>query len=104
MRSYHDSVPETPPNAQTFEDKARKQDDYILTVFEEGGDYTPSEMQRRLERLGIRWPLTSIRRAITNLTQDRRLVQTDHRREGLYGRDERVWRIRYAKPQQGGLF
>lgn len=38
-------------------------------------------------------PLTSIRRAITTLTQAGALVKTEVKRKGVYGRSECVWRL-----------
>jgi transcription initiation factor IIE alpha subunit len=38
-------------------------------------------------------PLTSIRRAITRLSYQGRIVKTDRQREGLYGKPEYIWEI-----------
>ena len=55
-------------------------------------------MLKVCESAGRRWPLTSIRRAITNLTTDERLVRLDFQRTGIYGRPEHLWAV--ATPQR----
>ena len=48
-------------------------------------------------------PLTSIRRALTNLTNAGELVKTDKQMKGMYGRPEHQWRLA-PKHDQGELF
>lgn len=40
-----------------------------------------------------KWPITSIRRAITNLTNDGELVKHDRMRMGDYGKDNHTWSL-----------
>lgn len=40
-----------------------------------------------------RWPITSIRRALSTLTKAGKLTKTDELRMGEYGKYEHVWRI-----------
>lgn len=47
---------------------------------------------------GHKPPLTSIRRAITTLTQAGALVKTETKRKGAYGRQEHVWTLPEATP------
>jgi len=39
----------------------------------------------------LRCPLTSIRRAMTNLSNEGKLVKTDKQVKGLYGKREHLW-------------
>ena len=39
------------------------------------------------------WPLTSVRRAITNLSSDGELVKTNDKVTGIYGKPEHLWRL-----------
>jgi hypothetical protein len=41
---------------------------------------------------GEKIPITSVRRAITVLTDKKKLIKTDHTRSGLYGKKEYIWR------------
>jgi hypothetical protein len=68
-----------------------RQDDIVLAYFRQGGDHTPSEVWQS----GIldNAPLTSVRRAITNLTDMGKLEKTTRQRRGIYGKPEFVWRL-----------
>ena len=46
-------------------------------------------------------PITSVRRSITNLTNEGKLVKTGIRTKGIYGRMEYCWRL--SDPTQGEL-
>jgi hypothetical protein len=67
----------------------------ILKFFRQnpGCTFTPFEVQEKLD-LG-RKPITSIRRAMTDLTQTDPpcLVKTDIRKQGVYGADNFCWRL-----------
>lgn len=39
------------------------------------------------------YPITSIRRALTNLTKQGKLIKTNEKRIGMYGRSEYVWKL-----------
>ena len=51
---------------------------------------SPWQMQGMLEG---DVPITSIRRAMTNLTKRGVLVKTDHKRRGRHGRSEYMWQL-----------
>ena len=52
------------------------------------------------------WPITSTRRAITNLTTAGILQKTNHQSMGPYGRPEHhwQWRVPTNEPEQQSLF
>ena len=52
---------------------------------------SPSDVLAVTERAGRRWPLHSIRRAITVLTGKRELERMNRKKLGLYGRPEYLW-------------
>ncbi len=84
---------------------AGTQEDIILAWFKwqrPHGSASPSEIHRKA--LPERVPLTSVRRAITNLTNDRRLVKTGKQVKGIYGKPEHCWRLPQHKPMQAILF
>ena len=55
--------------------------------------YTPSQIAVELYKELSGVPLTSIRRAITNLTFPGSLVKTNVKTTGPYGRPEYYWRL-----------
>lgn len=72
---------------------AEKQDETILTIYRNArGPLSPSDVWAQCERAGKGWPLTSVRRAITNLTAADALVRLDEQKAGIYGKPEHLWR------------
>jgi len=96
--SYHDTVPETRENVAKYESKARSQEDEIYHFFEM---YPGRELSPDYFILMYSWPITSIRRAFTNLEKSGKLVKTENRRMGRYGRMTRTWKLAGG---QGKLF
>lgn len=74
------------------EKKARFQNDLILDVFKKNRftSFTPAQIHILL---GQRFPLTSVRRAISQLTELKRLVKTNEMRPGLYGDNNHCWKF-----------
>lgn len=93
--SFYNTTNETGERLADYQHKAETQDEAILRVFRYADKVhpkglTPSEAH---ELAGLKSPITSIRRAITNLTKDGKLQKTDDKREGPFGRPEYVWRL-----------
>ena len=72
-----------------------RQEDAILKIAERmvDGEFSPSKMLQKLEACGRNIPITSVRRAISDLTSNGDLVKTDKQVMGIYGRKEYVWRL-----------
>jgi hypothetical protein len=98
-RSYHVRSHQTIEETVAGEERARAQEASILGLFQafastaavEGatpGRYTPSEVHAMFPN----WPITSIRRALTNLTKAGRLHHfKGDRRPGPRGARESTW-------------
>jgi len=94
---YHDTVPEPRVVRAAYEAAAGFQDATILEVFRAGGPYfatSPSRLARQFPA----WPLTSIRRALTNLTTRGLLEKRAETITGLYGRREHLWTLARPAP------
>jgi len=88
--SYHNTTETTGPDLQEYEAKAIGQEDLILDYFNNTtSGHTPSHIQSVLLP---RSPITSVRRAITNLTNAGKLVKTDTQCNGPFNRPEFVWK------------
>lgn len=73
---------------------AEKQDDAVLAIFRNArGPLSPSDVWGQVQQAGKAWPLTSIRRAITNLTDDGALARLDLQKPGIYGKPEHLWSV-----------
>ena len=85
-----------------YKAKADSQEVLVLAYFRERAwsGFTPSQV-----RLGLktRAPITSIRRAITNLTIDGLLVKTEEQKPGPFDKPEHVWTLPPARPTQERL-
>jgi hypothetical protein len=90
-RSFHVRSHVTAEEAQAGEARARTQEAVILGWFRlERARLTPSEVHSICRE----WPLTSIRRALTNLTTAGLLTHhPGDRRPGPFGAKESTWSI-----------
>jgi len=76
--------------------KAGQQNAEILALFTlyHYRSFTPSEVYNYFQKEGRHWPLTSIRRAITTLTNEGFLVITNEMRMGNYGVKTSAWKLK----------
>ena len=72
---------------------AFKQEEIIISLYKRHGSLSPSDV---LKLLDFKYPITSVRRAITNLTTKHYLIKTEVQKKGLYGKAEYIW----ALPEQ----
>jgi hypothetical protein len=88
--SYHNTIPLAGVGLEVAERSAKSLESKVLKVFQEGRykDFTPPEISLAL---GQQYPLTSIRRAITNLTSEGQLRKTEIKRTGIYGAQNNTW-------------
>ena len=83
--------------------KTRKQEDLIYSLFVKRNQ--PLSPSMVLSQSGLNCPITSIRRAITDLTNSGRIVKTDRQVKGMYGKAEHLWELPDLKePKQVSLF
>jgi hypothetical protein len=105
---FHNTI-----NLEGFElynanDKTNEQEKIVHLLFEKnpGIKWTPSKAHEILTDYRIihpRTPLTSIRRAITNLTNDGYLTKLDEYEKGSFGIREHLWMLK-QKVEQGTFF
>jgi hypothetical protein len=97
---YYNTTNETDKQLRDSRSKAKTQDEIILNVFNtwrESDGLTPSEVEEILiHHHDKNWPLTSIRRAISTLTDAGKLTKTNKLRGGKYNKNEHIWKF---KPQ-----
>jgi hypothetical protein len=89
---YFDTLDEK-TRLNEFENKAKHQDDRVLAFMRSkvGQSFTPAEVWKAIDPTGST-PLTSIRRAMTNLATAELLIHLhDKKKKGLYGRDNDTW-------------
>ena len=90
---FYNTIKLSGVDLQSARDNAKSQEDFIKFIFTNEPDLeiTPSQM---LELFGKNVPLTSVRRALTNLTNENFLEKTETMAEGLYGKPEHIWKLK----------
>ena len=90
--SYYNTTSETGEQLSLYKNKAGKQYDRVIDYFitHRGLNFTPSQVHTAI---GGSSPLTSTRRALSDLTADGRLFKTSDQVRGPYGRAEHQWQL-----------
>jgi hypothetical protein len=103
VKDYFNTNREVNPVLAVSRTLAKTQQDIILWFFEQhpGQRFMPEEIRERLFRRET--PLTSVRRAITNLTDAGELEKTDFMKSSSFGKMVHTWELRRA-PGQLKLF
>lgn len=96
--AYYDTTGSRKYSYEQYKEYAQinvKQETAILNVARIliNNEFSPSQMLQKMESMGKLIPITSVRRAISDLTRDGKLVKTDKQVIGIYGRKEYVWRL-----------
>ncbi len=104
--SYYNTTRSDGTTRRKYEIKAKSQEEAVLRWFQDESinacGWTPSEIRDIV--FANAPPITSVRRAMTNLTDQCKLIKTDNQRKGPEGRPEYVWRFPPQQPEQRNLF
>lgn len=79
-----------------FNNQAESQNNIILHIFElnKNSSFTPFEVQKCLIRIGKDYPITSVRRAMTTLTEEGKLIKLSEMKPGNYGKPNYTWKLK----------
>jgi hypothetical protein len=91
--SYYNTTNEFAKVLETSKQKAKRQDEIILNAFKQISEMTPSEVWTNFFDVDS-VPITSVRRAMTDLTNDGKLIKTEVKKKGIYGKPEYVWQLK----------
>ena len=88
---FYNTNDESKERLQNSRENSDRQMDIIYRVFEANPNMTltPFEIEAAVPQ---RWPITSIRRAITDLTSAGKLEKTETKRMGPYGKQTYCWK------------
>lgn len=91
-KSYFNTNNECNPTLQDSKERALRQQNRILSYFQSfpNDTFTPEEVWKNVFNEKIL--LTSVRRAMTNLTDAGKIKKTDEMRDGSYGHKCHTWR------------
>lgn len=100
---YHNTTESTQPELAEYRALAASQEVKVLAALLEnpGVPATPSTILSWVFNDSV--PITSVRRALTNLTNSGDLVKTNFQTKGPYGRPEFIWELA-PKYKQRELF
>lgn len=92
MKSYHNTTNEQREDLSQSEAKAKTQDEAVLELLKKIPDnsYTPCEIHNMLN---LNCPLTSTRRALSNLTKQGLAIRTKKKKLGIYGKLNYCWTL-----------
>ena len=101
--SYHETGIVSADDRERYEQQAGSQEEIVLEFFRKrpGLSYSPERVQ---ELVLPSAPLTSVRRALSNLTHAGELVKTEITTDGRYGRAVCTWTLRIVPSGQLELF
>ena len=91
MENFKNTTGENGEKLLEFNDKAKKQEIRVLELFKKCPKLSPSEVYNDYPIQ--RTPLTSIRRAISNLKNQGILQKLKEKKDGLYGRPEYYYQL-----------
>ena len=90
--THWNTTSETGSTLRTYQAHANRQEAAVLALFRQRRlPLSPSQVWRHLDP--DRTPLTSIRRAMTDLTDAGLLERLPVKVEGIYSRPEHLWRL-----------
>tara|TARA_R110000803_G_scaffold210568_1_gene282698 strand:+ start:14204 stop:14500 length:297 start_codon:yes stop_codon:yes gene_type:complete len=94
---YYNTTNESGDTLNEYNKKAYTQEQYIYKLIkelteDEGYFSTTASVLSELD-IFEKTPITSIRRAITNLVDEEKLVYTGEKRIGIYGRNESIIKL-----------
>ena len=101
--AFYQTIDQTGSALKESNKKASKQEDLIYSLFVKRNE--PLSPSMVLSQSGLNCPITSIRRAMTDLCKAGRIVKTDRQVKGMYGKAEHLWELPDLKePKQVSLF
>lgn len=92
---YHNTKKESGKKLITSKTRANKQELKVLKFFEANNNsntYSPEDILDQVD-FGRNVPITSVRRAITNLTSAGYLRKTSLKKKGKFGKQIHTWQI-----------
>jgi hypothetical protein len=90
--SYYNTTKEEPKQVEIFKESNEKQEEVVLEIVKEiQKPFGASDIFNRFPVAST--PLTSIRRAINTLYKNNKLRDTGKKKDGLYGRPEKLWEL-----------
>lgn len=93
--AYFNTTSQTGQTLGVYKQSAERQESLIYEMYKHFKSLTPSQVWKywRADSDHRQVPITSIRRAISNLANNGLLVKTEQKVPGLYDRPEHIYRL-----------
>ena len=101
MNNFHNTTNESSEYVTERKEKNKSQEQIVFEFFQQKKKLSASEV---LSLFPGNVPITSIRRAISNLQYDNKIEITKHKKEGLYGAPEHYYIISGFENRQFEMF
>lgn len=89
---FHNTINESGEKLIAHEINCKNQEDRILKIFLDVNlRMTPFDVAEEYKKLYKEIPITSVRRAITNLTEQNKLIKTPYMKEEKLGKPNFTW-------------
>jgi len=98
--SYFNTTNERGDTLKRRKRKTENQDDIVLAFFRQHKEVeiSPSECWINAFQAD-ETPITSVRRSINTLTREGKLIKTENKKIGVYGKPEYLWKYNYIMPK-----
>lgn len=99
MTLFHNTIGANESNLVSHNSNCKTQEDKILAIFKmkgSGWHLTPFDVLRDYSKLYPPVPITSIRRAISNLTEQNKLIKTSFMLKEEYGKPNFTWMYNFS--------
>lgn len=95
LSSFHNTIHFSDEEVKAADAVCKTQEDRIMAIFHKHNrPLTPFELESLYCEIYPRIPITSIRRSLTNLTSEKKLIKSDKAdKSGEYGKPNHSWRI-----------
>jgi len=97
MNIYHNTTNQTDLFVKEATNKCISQEEEVLLIMKTHKELTASQVWDLYNVFDNNSPLTSIRRALSNLTHEGKLTKEDKTKIGLYGRPECYYTLNESK-------
>lgn len=92
MTSFHNTIGESGETLLVSNENCKTQEEKILDIFRVLDDkLTPFEVCYAYNSIYAPIPITSVRRAITNLTEQNKLIKTSDMKNEVYNKRNFTW-------------
>ena len=89
---YYNTTSEKGSRLKRSRTRTRTQEEKIFSFFLTYGE--PLSPSMILDKMNLKCPITSVRRALTDLTKKGKLTKIDELVMGGYGKKEHLWRLK----------